>query len=860
MTTTSPIKTVEELLENLSSQVILADFSDGDGMRSLMLLANDLSSALDPAIHAESRHRLATCQALFLDIAMGDSSDPATDLEKATALVADVQRLVRQDGAPAVDAPQSVGEESAASATSPPIPDWVDPAIFKDFLAAQKVGLEDLEAEILGLEKGNGESLALLRRRIHTLKGEAGVVGLDEVAHVCHAVEDLLEVSTAAESVDAILEVKDWLVGAIEAYGASRKPAVEGGVLARRLERLAASQSPAKPVDRDPETVSLFGDFLQDGHEGMTEADEILLNVEQEGATTERINGLFRVFHSFKGIAGILSLTDISSLAHSTETLMNKVRQGEFALQGPVLDLIFDSTAVMRRMLGEVRRAVEAGEEVRPNPDAESLLTRLREACEGRFDAPKATPAAAPEERLGEILQKPPTSVPEPVIEAAVETQKVSGRKLGNELVQSGGVEAGKVGLGLRAQKQAAESTGARIREMVKVDLERVDTLVELVGELAVIESMVIHAPELETSTSPTLRHSLSQLSKISRDLQSVGLRMRMMPVSGVFQKMARLVRDLSAKSGKSVRLMTSGENTEMDRSMVEQIHDPLVHMIRNSMDHGLEMPDVREAAGKPAQGTLTLSAYHEGGHIVIDIRDDGRGLDRVAILAKARSQGLVKEDETPSDGEIDNLIFLPGFSTAKKVTEISGRGVGMDVVRRNIDAMRGRIAVRSTPGEGTEIKILLPLTLAIIDGMLVSCGQERYIVPTLSIVESIQPTAEMLSSFAGRHELINMRGETLPLLRLDRLFGVEGAKQDPTQCLVMVVESMGTKIGLLTDDVVMRQQVVIKNLDGKLKDSRYLSGAAILSDGRVGLILNVDELRAMADRNAEEARNTIAV
>jgi two-component system, chemotaxis family, sensor kinase CheA len=273
--------------------------------------------------------------------------------------------------------------------------------------------------------------------------------------------------------------------------------------------------------------------------------------------------------------------------------------------------------------------------------------------------------------------------------------------------------------------------------------------------------------------------------------------------------------------------------------------------MIRNSVDHGIESMEERTAAGKDAQGAIHLRAFHEGSNIIIEIEDDGKGLDREAIWKKAIEQGLVKEGEVISEQEIFNLILQPGFTTAKQVTEISGRGVGMDVVRRNIEAMRGRISISSNPGQGSDFKLALPLTLAIIDGMLVNCGEERYIIPTLSVVESIQPDASMLSSFADRFELINVRGEIFPLLRLDQLFEVAGAKKDPTQCLVVVLETLGRKVGLMMDDVMMRQQVVIKNLEGKLKNSKYLCGAAILSDGRVGLILNVDEIGALADRKA---------
>jgi two-component system chemotaxis sensor kinase CheA len=307
---------------------------------------------------------------------------------------------------------------------------------------------------------------------------------------------------------------------------------------------------------------------------------------------------------------------------------------------------------------------------------------------------------------------------------------------------------------------------------------------------------------------------------------------------------MARMVRDLSRKTGKNVVLVQSGESAEMDRSMVERIEDPLVHMIRNSVDHGIESNvDDRTAAGKPAQATIKLSAFHEGGSIVIEIADDGRGLGREAILKKARAQGLVREGDNPSDAEVWGLIFLPGFSTAKEVTEISGRGVGMDVVKRNIESMRGRVTVTSTPGKGTTFRLILPLTLAIIEGMLVACGSERYIVPSLSIVESLKPTDTMVHAFADRGELVNVRGEMLPLVRLQRLLGVGGEERPPTEALIVVVETMGRRVGLLVDDVITQQQVVIKPLGEGLGDTEMLAGAAILSDGRVGLILNVDRI-----------------
>jgi two-component system chemotaxis sensor kinase CheA len=407
----------------------------------------------------------------------------------------------------------------------------------------------------------------------------------------------------------------------------------------------------------------------------------------------------------------------------------------------------------------------------------------------------------------------------------------------------------------LRAQVRSApheDAAAIKLKETIKVDLERVDSLVEMIGELVVVESMVVNAPEIAKTSSVRVRNCLAQLAKVTRDLQDVGMRMRMVPVAGVFQKMARLVRDLSRKSGKQVRLVTSGEGTEMDRSMVEHIADPLVHMIRNAVDHGLESADGRAAVGKPAVGQIQLSAYHEGGSVIIEIADDGRGLDRERIVKKAIEKGLIESADGMTEAEVNGLIFAPGFSTAAQVTEISGRGVGMDVVKRNIEALRGRVVIDSRKGEGTSFKLVLPLTLAIIDGMLVACGEERYIIPTLSIVESIQPDKKMLVSLAQTNEMINLRGAILPLVRLDKLFRLEGAKSDPTDALVVVVEGFGRRIGLLVDEVVTQQQVVIKSLGEGMGKTRFLSGAAILSDGHVGLILNVEEIATLFHRSRD--------
>jgi two-component system chemotaxis sensor kinase CheA len=323
-----------------------------------------------------------------------------------------------------------------------------------------------------------------------------------------------------------------------------------------------------------------------------------------------------------------------------------------------------------------------------------------------------------------------------------------------------------------------------------------------------------------------------------------------MIPLRGTFQKMTRLVRDVAQKCGKQVEFITEGEDTEIDRNMVDLIADPLVHMVRNAVDHGIERPEVREAGAKPATGTIRLAAYHAGGDVVVELRDDGAGIDRDVILAKALAKNLIESDKGLSETQIFNLIFAPGFSTAEQVTAVSGRGVGMDVVRRNIEAMRGRIEISSEKGKGSVFTVRLPLTLAITDGMLVRVGTERFIVPIVNIQLSFQPTPAMLSTVTGRGELVSLRGELMPIFRLHQLFSVKNAVEQPTQGLLMIVADGRRRCALLVDELLGQQQVVAKNLGQGMGKIPGVSGGAILGDGCIGLILDTPELVALARQN----------
>ena len=409
---------------------------------------------------------------------------------------------------------------------------------------------------------------------------------------------------------------------------------------------------------------------------------------------------------------------------------------------------------------------------------------------------------------------------------------------------------------------QAPEAEGAKpaarrdeAQSTVKVDTRKLDNFVDMVGELVIAQSILAEDPAFARSSDERLNRRLSQLRRITSELQRNAMSMRMVPIRQTFQKMARLVRDLSKKSNKPIELTLQGEDTELDRRVVEDISDPLMHMVRNSIDHGIEPPDARAAAGKSRTGTLRLSAFHQAGHIVIEIADDGGGLPTEKILAKAIAQGLVPEGANLPPAEIHQLVFMPGFSTAEKVTEISGRGVGMDVVRRNIDALRGRIDIQTTRGQGTVFSIRLPLTLAIVDGILIGVGHERFVIPTFAVRESLRPTAGQLHSVQGQPILIQVRERLIPMLRLGEVFSVPGAEPDVLNSTVVVIEDNERPLALVVDQLLGKQEVVIKSLGATFQNVRGVAGGAILGDGRIGLILDASGLVAMTNRtNARQA------
>lgn len=446
---------------------------------------------------------------------------------------------------------------------------------------------------------------------------------------------------------------------------------------------------------------------------------------------------------------------------------------------------------------------------------------------------------AEPYKRVGDILVEEGVITPGEIADGLAKQ-----KPLGEILVEEKKVTPQQVDKALQKQKQLKKGEVASIR----VDTEKIDKLINLVGELVITQSMLTDLGEKFTIEQlPVLQERIVQLERNTRELQERVMSIRMMPIGSAFHRFPRLVRDLSGKSGKQIQLVMTGEETELDKTLIEAIGDPLTHLVRNSADHGLEGPEERVAAGKPERGTVRLHAFHDGGNICIAVEDDGRGLNRDRILAKAIERGLIADGKTMSDDEIYQLIFRAGFSTAETITDVSGRGVGMDVVKRNIEGLGGSVSVQSTPGKGSKLTLKLPLTLAIIDGMTVRVGEDNYIIPLLTVTESIRPKASDLQRVVGKGEVVNLRGEWVPLVRLYEVFNVTPEYTDPMQALLVIVEVENRRLAVLVDELTGQQQVVIKTLEQNYRKVEGVSGATILGDGQVALILDVPGLAKLA-------------
>jgi two-component system chemotaxis sensor kinase CheA len=647
--------------------------------------------------------------------------------------------------------------------------------------------------------------------------------------------------------------------------------------------------------------------FFEESAELLRDFEEGLLRLEQEPGDREILNRVFRSAHTLKGNSGMLGFDAVARFTHVLESLLAKVRTGDLVATGSVVTTLLASADVLRELLdrardhggGEVPGFAESlagleallgpGGATRPGPAR--VPTRREESAatvyQIRFRPPRdllrrgLDPVRILDalEELGELEEIQPDLRALPPLadldaeetylgfacrlrtwqsrarvrgcfefvgdDAAVDVDAVVTAPPSPE-PSAEPIAAGPDGNGLR-RGEGGEVARVVENTTIRVPTEKVDRLINLVGELVITQSMVARAiADFTPARLGELQEAVAQMDRHARDLQERVMAVRMLPIRTVLGRFPRVVRDLALPRGKQILVETSGEDTELDKSVIELISDPLTHLVRNAVDHGIETPEVRRRAGKPEAGRISLSAYQQGGNIYIEVADDGGGLDPERILAKAVQAELVPADQSLADEQIFALIFLPGLSTAEKVTEVSGRGVGLDVVKQNLEALGGAITIKSERGRGTTFRIKLPLTLAILDGQSVRVGPHTYIVPLLSIIESVRPRAENLSRVFGAGEAITIRGEVLPVLRLHRVFGVTPTEEDPTRGLVVIVEHDGRKVAMLVDELLGQQQVVIKSLETNFRKLDGIAGATILGDGQVALIVDVPGLVAL--------------
>ncbi|MEN3276423.1 MAG: two-component system, chemotaxis family, sensor kinase CheA [Massilia sp.] len=685
--------------------------------------------------------------------------------------------------------------------------------------------LAEMERLLLAVDVAapDSEDLNAIFRTAHSVKGGASTFGITDMSEVTHVLESLLdrirkgEMALTAQHVDAFLAAKDTLKMQLDGHRNGAEVDQESAANVRMmLHDLSEGLVPAASL--------VAPSFLHAEPKAQTGEGAHRYKIELPSVEQRDVNALVDEL----GLMGRVSVTPLeggrSALVITThESLDDIVAICSFVLDPDDLK-IFEAPP-----LTPEQRALEARERARIE----------EEQGYGFFDPLDDAPAASEElsdDERGYGFFQPIEQI------RALAGVDAPERKAAEV------VEAAEKRQVTKKDEKGAESSS------IRVSVEKVDQLINLIGELVITQAMIEQRSSgLDPMLHERLLSSVGQLTRNTRELQEAVMSIRMMPMDFVFSRFPRMVRDLAGKLGKKVDFITHGAATELDKGLIERIVDPLTHLVRNSIDHGIEMPDTRRAAGKSEAGRLFLSAGHQGGNIVIEVADDGAGLNRERILAKAAQNGLAVSDAM-SDAEVWQLIFAPGFSTADVVTDVSGRGVGMDVVKRNITAMGGSVDIRSARGFGTTISISLPLTLAILDGMTIRCGEEIYILPLGYVVESLQPRREDVRDIAGRGQVLKVRGEYLPLIALHDVFGIAARVRDAADGIVVILESEGKRAALLIDDLVGQQHVVVKNLEANYRKVAGISGATILGDGGVSLILDVAALVRSSRQLADEA------
>ena len=691
----------------------------------------------------------------------------------------------------------------------------------KAFVAEAMLKFEELGKGLAGAAEGIVLSLLGLQAKVYEGFMLDSLHIDDETIHLTRRGTELIKDFLEGKGEDSKLqkEMED-LKGRLEAAlgGGGAPPPAEKKVEQKNIPSEPPKEEKKKDVERKPppeeisgsyplpvhseEDALIYTEFIVETVEHIESIENGIMELEKNPGNMDLLNSIFRHFHSVKGAAGFLGILDVGKISHETENLLDLARKEKIYVDKEVVNILLKSTDCQVRLLRRLDARIK------------HILGKI------------------PESEVG-----PPFDIV-PLLEGIREFIVASKEKKARAPLELGMAPAP------RGEEERAGPPGVKgiATTAIKVATEKLDILMELVGELVISHALISQDPVLQKEVNANILKNLSYMGKNTKSIQEQVMAVRMIPLKAMFQKMVRLVRDLGDKTNKKIEFFISGEETEIDKTVIDALNDPLVHLLRNSVDHGIETPEDRRAQGKAETGQIWLKAYNQGGNVVIDVSDDGKGLDRDKIYNKGLEKGLITEDKKLSDREILNLILLPGFSTAEKTTDISGRGVGMDVVVRNISKLNGKLEIYSSEkGKGSTFIIRLPLTMAIIDGMIVQVEKEKYIIPVASIRESIKPAKDDITTVTEGGEVVNVRGKLVPLIRLNRLFRISERKANPWETVVMIVESNGKQRGLMVDNLIGQQQVVIKNLGARLQGIKGISGGAILGDGKVGLILDVE-------------------
>lgn len=845
---------LEKHIEELSILTAMLHQHDAPGFQMTL----EVCGAILQLIEERAEHtRLKEACRRVMEI--GAAGDQTALFKELNDFAAAAQAYLRDPSAACFPGEETAAKEGWGEDLAPDF----DAELLTEFISQHTSALEDFESDLLQAVTAASRGEApegidqAVKGYLHNVKGEAATVGLKGVSAVTHRLEDLVVEKGAPALVDQLLAYKEWLLACLQACRQNKAPAVLASEFIARLEGTAAAQTGANeprpsgtnaaaPGAATPQSeapyplageMEVLAEFITEAEDHLNGVEEALLE-RRGGCNTDDVAAFFRAIHSVKGGSAYFGLKEITASSHITETLLDEVRNGRLPFSDGLAELLLSYLDLQKLLFGAAREAVKSQGLVLPCDKTRAYIERLQaEYPEVDFSGKggKRPPAAA-----GTVETKAPApAAPAPSAATASSAAAASAATAPSSTA---------------ADESKPRGEKLDVKTFLKVEAGRLDQLIDYVGELVISSSMLTANCRRLLKENEAIMKNSHQVEQILREVQYIAMSMRLIPVKGVFQKMARLVWDLGKKIGKSVIFKMEGEDTELDRTVIDRISDPLMHMVRNSLDHGLEPPEERARAGKPREGLIKLKAYHKAGTVHIQIIDDGRGLDAEKIRAKALEKGLITAEQSLSKAELWQLIFAPGFSTAAVVTDVSGRGVGMDVVKRNIQSMRGRVLIDSEPGKGSTFTIELPLTLAIMDGIETAVGPERFIVPTLSIVEFLKPTPEMVSYALDRGETLAFRGSFLPIFRLSRLFQIEPRFERPEDAIMVVVEGAGERTAIMVDEVVGKHSTVIKSLGSMFAGARGLAGCAIMPDGYVGLILDVPSLVALARSGANGA------